>query len=76
MPLRHEKARSLLAASLSSTLSVSLIDSVRRVWRVVRRVQLSLSGKILVHFADQFLVQWPQLAERYPGKARYIGRLC
>jgi len=42
----------------------------------VARVQtLSLSGRILVHFADEFLVQWPQLAEKYP-RAKYIGRLC
>lgn len=35
---------------------------------------LSLSGKILLRFADHFLVQWPQLTHRYP-KAQYIGRL-
>ena len=43
----------------------------------IARVQsLSLSGKILIKFVDHFLVQWPQLAEKYKGKARYIGRLC
>ena len=42
----------------------------------ILRLQLSLSGKILIRFADQFLVQWPQLADKYPGKARYIGRVC
>lgn len=40
------------------------------------RVQtLSMSGRILLQFADHFLVQWPQLAAKYP-KARFIGRLC
>ena len=43
---------------------------------IARVSSLSLSGKILIRFADQFLVQWPQLAERHPGKARYLGRLC
>ena len=40
------------------------------------RVQtLSLSGRLLLHVADHFLVQWPQLATKYP-RTRYIGRLC
>lgn len=42
---------------------------------IARVTTLSLSGKILVHVADQFLVQWPQLAQRYP-RARYIGRVA
>ena len=33
---------------------------------------LSLSGRMVIHFADLFLVQWPDLAERYE-KARYVG---
>lgn len=33
------------------------------------------SGKIMLHIADDFLVQWPQLTARYP-RTRYIGRLC
>jgi beta-1,4-N-acetylglucosaminyltransferase len=42
----------------------------------IARVQsLSLSGRIMIHFVDHFLVQWPQLASKYP-RARYIGRLC
>ena len=36
---------------------------------------LSLSGRLLLHVADHFLVQWPQLATKYP-RTRYIGRLC
>ena len=42
----------------------------------IARVQtLSLSGKIVIHFADHFFVQWPQLAALHP-KAKFIGRLC
>ena len=43
---------------------------------IARVKTLSLSGKILIHFADHFLVQWKQLEEKYRGRARYIGRLC
>ncbi|CAL1532724.1 unnamed protein product [Lymnaea stagnalis] len=35
---------------------------------------LSLSGSLLYHFADHFMVQWPELVMTYP-KAKYIGRL-
>ena len=41
----------------------------------VSDTSLSLSGKILLRFADQFLVQWPQMAKLFP-KATYIGRVC
>jgi beta-1,4-N-acetylglucosaminyltransferase len=41
---------------------------------------LSLSGRLLmmasaVGLCEHFLVQWPQLAAKYP-RATYIGRLC
>lgn len=36
---------------------------------------LSLSGHVLYYVADRFLVQWPELAERFP-RAEYYGRLC
>lgn len=35
---------------------------------------LSLTGRIIYRWADLFLVQWPQLAEKLP-KAIYAGRL-
>ncbi|KAK8792558.1 hypothetical protein WA588_005051 [Blastocystis sp. NMH] len=39
------------------------------------RVQtLSLTGKLLYLFADDFIVQWRHLAEKYP-RARYLGIL-
>lgn len=44
------------------------VESLARVNR------LSLSGLILLPFCDRFLVQWPQLAERYP-RAEYHGIL-
>ncbi|KAI9349629.1 oligosaccharide biosynthesis protein Alg14-like protein [Obelidium mucronatum] len=36
--------------------------------------ELSLSGKIAYRFSDRFLVQWPQLRQKYP-KAEYLGKL-
>merc|ERR1712154_410673 len=35
---------------------------------------LSLSGKIAYTFVNVFIVQWPQLIDKYP-KAKYIGRI-
>lgn len=39
-----------------------------------RVTALSLSGRILIWIADRFLVQWPELAKRYP-KVEYVGIL-
>jgi len=36
--------------------------------------ELSLSGKIIYFFADNFLVQWPQLEAKYK-RAKYQGKL-
>ncbi len=36
---------------------------------------ISLSGKLLYHVVDRFIVQWPQLTKAYP-RAEYIGRIC
>ncbi|KAM7055225.1 UDP-N-acetylglucosamine transferase subunit ALG14 isoform 1-T1 [Molossus nigricans] len=41
---------------------------------ICRVEHLSLSGKILQHFCDHFVVQWPPLKKKYP-KSVYLGRL-
>lgn len=41
---------------------------------ICRVEHLSLSGKILFHLSDYFIVQWPALKEKYP-KAVYLGRI-
>jgi beta-1,4-N-acetylglucosaminyltransferase len=41
---------------------------------ICRVKTLSLSGKILLLFADVVLVQWPKLKELY-RRTTYIGRL-
>ena len=39
------------------------------------RVQtLSLTGRLLYAWVDHFVVQWPQLQQRYP-KSVYLGKL-
>lgn len=52
---------------LSNTMIV-FIESVCRV------ETLSMTGKILYYFADIFLVQWPDLEQRY-SRVAYIGRV-
>lgn len=44
---------------------------------VARSKSLSLSGKIMIHLADDFLIQWPDLARKYQFKSsvKYIGLL-
>ncbi|XP_059122154.1 UDP-N-acetylglucosamine transferase subunit ALG14 homolog [Peromyscus eremicus] len=41
---------------------------------ICRVETLSLSGKILRHLSDFFIVQWPALKEKYP-KSVYLGRI-
>uniref|UniRef100_A0A8C0B8A5 UDP-N-acetylglucosamine transferase subunit ALG14 n=1 Tax=Buteo japonicus TaxID=224669 RepID=A0A8C0B8A5_9AVES len=41
---------------------------------ICRVETLSLSGKILYYFSDYFIVQWPDLKEKYP-KSVYLGRV-
>lgn len=41
---------------------------------ICRVESLSLSGKILFHLSDYFIVQWPTLKEKYP-KSVYLGRI-
>jgi beta-1,4-N-acetylglucosaminyltransferase len=36
---------------------------------------LSLSGRLMYVIADKFIVQWPELTERYQ-RAEYLGRIC
>jgi len=42
------------------------VDSITNVDRI------SLSGRLVRHIADLFLVQWPELAERY-SNVEYVG---
>ena len=52
---------------ISSTVKIVFVESVCRV------ATMSLSGRILLWFADDVLVQWPELAEKYRG-SKYVAR--
>lgn len=54
---------------LNSTSRIVFVESFCRVR------SLSLSGKLLYYICDDFIVQWPALAERY-HKAEYLGVIC
>lgn len=41
---------------------------------ITRSEELSLSGRLVYPFVDKFLVQWPQLAEKYK-KTEFRGRI-
>lgn len=41
---------------------------------ITRVNDLSLSGKLVYFFADELLVQWPELAEKY-NKAKFMGQV-
>ncbi|KPL20678.1 MAG: hypothetical protein AMJ75_11415 [Phycisphaerae bacterium SM1_79] len=47
---------------------ITWIDSIANIER------FSLSGRMMRHFADLFLTQWPELAERYPN-VEYVGAI-
>ncbi|EEB09603.1 UDP-GlcNAc transferase associated protein Alg14 [Schizosaccharomyces japonicus yFS275] len=56
----------MLARLLGKPIKIVYVESFARVR------SLSLSGKILMPFVDRFLVQFPELVEKYK-KAEYIG---
>uniref|UniRef100_A0A8C6VB73 UDP-N-acetylglucosamine transferase subunit ALG14 n=1 Tax=Naja naja TaxID=35670 RepID=A0A8C6VB73_NAJNA len=62
-----------LSALLLKILGLNKITIVY-VESICRVENLSLSGKILYHFSDYFIVQWPALKEKYP-KSLYFGRI-
>lgn len=61
---------------LSFLLKAACISNTRIVFieSFCRTETFSLSGKILMYFADNFLVQWPSLKQKLK-RAEYIGQL-
>jgi len=35
----------------------------------------SITGRVVIHLADRFMVQWPELLPAYHGRAEYRGSL-
>ena len=61
-----------LAAWINNKLGMSRTKIIF-VESICRVKSLSLSGKILSYFVNDILVQWPEMAERFP-KTKYIAR--
>lgn len=77
--LREEKPTHIISCGAMCTVPVCLIGKFLKIKVIyvesyTRIKDLSLTGKILYPFADLFVVQWKQLADRYP-KAVYGGAL-
>ncbi|XP_013371933.1 PREDICTED: UDP-N-acetylglucosamine transferase subunit ALG14 homolog isoform X3 [Chinchilla lanigera] len=62
-----------IAALLLGILGIKKVIIVY-VESICRVETLSLSGKILIHLSDYFIVQWPTLKEKYP-RSVYLGRI-
>jgi len=62
-----------LAAFASGVLGIQRIKVVF-IESVCRVNSLSLTGRILYYFADQFIVQWPELQREHP-LCTYMGRV-
>lgn len=77
--LSKEKPTHIISFGAMCTVPVCIIGKLMKIKVIyvesyTRIKDLSLTGKILYLFADLFVVQWKQLAERYP-KAVYGGAL-
>lgn len=73
------KSRPDLVVSTGASLAVpfilaSKIFGIKTVFieSITRASDLSLSGKLVYNFVDEFYVQWPDCVKRYP-KAQYKG---
>ena len=75
--LRNEKPDVLIStgAAVGCVLAIMMKIFGRKViWidTISHTEYLTLSGRISRHIADLFLVQWPDLVEKYPG-SEYKG---
>lgn len=66
----------------TGSMPIAMICLVAKLYRkkvvwidsIANTEQFSMSGRLMYRFADLFLTQWPELAERYP-KAEYAGAI-
>ena len=77
--LAKEKPTHIISFGAMCTVPVCIIGKLMNIQVIyvesyTRLKDLSLSGKIIYPFADLFVVQWKQLASKYP-KAVYGGAL-
>lgn len=77
--LAKEKPTHIVSTGAMCTLPVCLLGKIKKIKIIyiesfARMEDLSLTGKLVYHFADLFIVQWETLAEKYE-KAVYGGGL-
>ena len=75
--LLRERPRAIVSTGAATGCLVCLVGKVlgcKVVWldSITNVERPSLSGRLVRPFADLFLVQWPDLAEKYRG-AEYVG---
>lgn len=66
----------------TGSMPIAMICLVAKIFRkkviwidsIANTERFSLSGRLMYHFADLFLTQWPELAKKY-SKAEYIGAI-
>jgi UDP-N-acetylglucosamine:LPS N-acetylglucosamine transferase len=77
--LRKERPRVLISTGAGVCVPFFLIAplwGIKTVYveSLARIEELSLTGRLVYRFVDEFIVQWPELAEKY-NKAKYEGQL-
>ena len=77
--LSKEKPQVVLSTGAGVCVPFFLVARIRGIKTVyieslARINELSLTGRLVYRFTDEFIVQWPELAERYRN-AKYKGQL-
>ncbi len=73
----HEKPDVIISTGASLAVGFALAAKLYNIQYIYiesisRSKELSLTGKLVYYFCDQFYVQWPQLSNKYP-KATFKG---
>ena len=75
--LHKEKPSYVISTGVLATLPICLIAKIKGI-RVIyiesfaKVKSATISGKVMYHFADMFIVQWQPMLNIYP-KAKYLG---
>ena len=77
--LKREKPRIVVSTGAGVCVPFFLLARLKGIKTIyieslARINELSLTGRLVYRFADEFIVQWPDLAEKYP-KAIFEGQL-
>ncbi len=75
-----ERPDLLVSTGAEIAIPAFLVAKLRRVPSVyiecgAQVTRPSLTGRVVIHLADRFFVQWPELVPAYRGRAQYRGSL-